>query len=256
MPATIFVVLSLGLLGLVVGSFLAAASVRLPRDEDVVFARSHCMSCQRTLSLSHLVPVFSWLRLGGRCGWCRAAVSPRYILVELAACGIGVWAAISGLQQPEVSWLSIIVSALLGWQLLLIGLIDAEHFWLPDILTWPLILSGLALAALLQQSIPWSQLIGAVTGFGLLWAVAALYKRVRQREGLGGGDPFLMAGAGAWVGWAGLPSVLLWACAGGLSVVLTRIILRRPVSGTDRLPFGTFLAIGIWLVWLWGPLAR
>lgn len=256
MSATILVVLVMGLLGLVVGSFLAAVSIRLPRDEDVVLARSHCMSCQKTLSVRHLVPVFSWILLKGRCGWCRAKISPRYILIELAAAAVGVWAAISGLSQTDPSWLTVVVPAVLGWQLLLVGLIDAEHYWLPDILTWPLVLSGLAAAALMTQAIPWFHLIGAITGFVLLWSVAALYRRVRGREGLGGGDPFLMAGAGAWVGWAGLPSVLLWACAGGLSLVLARLVLRRPVSGADRLPFGTFLAMGIWLVWLWGPIGR
>ncbi|PZO33347.1 MAG: prepilin peptidase, partial [Alphaproteobacteria bacterium] len=71
---------------------------------------------------------------------------------------------------------------------------------------------------------------------------------------LGGGDPFLFAGAGAWAGWMGLPSVLLWACAVGFSLVLTFMITRGKVSGTDRLPFGTFLCVGIWLTWLYGPL--
>lgn len=254
MPAAVFVIPIMGLLGLIVGSFLAAVSVRLPRDEDVVLTPSHCMSCGRVLSVQHLVPVFSWLILRGRCGWCKALVSPRYILIELAACAVGVWAAVSGLAQAEASWLTVLLPAVLGWQLLLIGLIDAEHFWLPDILTWPLVLSGLVLVGVMNAALPWSHLIGAVSGFGILWAVAALYRLVRKQEGLGGGDPFLMAGAGAWVGWAGLPSVLLIACAGGISLVLARLILRRPVSRTDRLPFGTFLAIGIWLVWLWGPI--
>lgn len=254
MPATVFVVAVMGLLGLIIGSFLAAVSVRLPREEDVVFARSHCMSCEKPLAAHHMVPVLSWLALRGRCGWCRAAISPRYILIELAAGGIGIWAALAGVAQADASWLSIGATALLGWQLLLIGLIDAEHFWLPDVLTWPLAITGLGAAALIGHSLPWPQIIGVVVGFSLLWGIAALYRIVRKREGLGGGDPFLMAGAGAWVGWMGLPSVMLWACAGGFSLVLARLILRRSVSGTDRLPFGTFLAVGIWLTWLWGPL--
>jgi leader peptidase (prepilin peptidase)/N-methyltransferase len=71
---------------------------------------------------------------------------------------------------------------------------------------------------------------------------------------MGGGDPILFAAAGAWIGWAGLPTVLLWAYAAGFSLVLTLLITRRSVSATDRLPFGTFLAIGIWLTWMLGPL--
>ena len=145
-------------------------------------------------------------------------------------------------------------TAVLGWQLLLIALIDAENFWLPDELTLPLIATGLVAAGLIARGWPVAQLIGAAFGFGVLWALAALYRLIRKREGLGGGDPILFAGAGAWVGWMGLPSVLLWACAAGFSVVLTLLITRRTVSGGDRLPFGTFLAIGVWLTWLYGPL--
>jgi len=238
-----------GLLGLIIGSFLAAVSVRLPLDEDVVGGRSHCMSCERTLAPWHLVPVVSWLALRGRCRWCGAAVSPRYLMIELAAGAIGVWAALHG-----GGWLMMAATALLGWQLLLIAIIDGENFWLPDVLTLPLIATGLAACALIGQSLPLAQIIGAAFGLGSLWLLARVYKAVRKRDGLGGGDPFLFAGAGAWVGWLGLPSVLLWACAAGFSVVLSRLILRRAVSGSDRLPFGTFLAIGVWLTWLYGPL--
>lgn len=254
MPSTVFVVAVMALLGLIVGSFLAAVSVRLPRDEDIVFARSRCMSCERQLAARHMVPLFSWLFLRGRCGWCRAAISPRYLLIELAAGILGAWAALAMAGRPDASWLTVGATAALGWQLLLIALIDAEHFWLPDELTWPLAGTGLIATGLMAGGVPWDQVIGAVAGFGLLWLIAWGYKRARGREGLGGGDPFLMGSVGAWVGWMGLPSVMLWACAVGFSLVLARLILRRKVSGADRLPFGTFLAVGAWLVWLLGPL--
>ena len=63
-----------------------------------------------------------------------------------------------------------------------------------------------------------------------------------------------MAAAGAWTGWMGLPSVLLWASVAGLSLVLARLVLKQPMSTEDRLPFGVFLALGIWMTWLYGPL--
>lgn len=240
-----------GALGLIIGSFLAAVSVRLPRDEDVVLGRSRCMTCERVLRPWHLVPMFSWLALRGRCGSCGARISSRYIVIELAAGVIGVWAVWHGQGQngPMMA-----ATAFLGWQLLLIAVVDAENFWLPDILTLPLIGSGLVLNAILQQGVPWSQIIAAAAGFSMLWLLAWVYRRVRGRDGLGGGDPILFAGAGAWVGWSGLPSVLLWACAVGFSVVAARLIVRRKVQATDRLPFGTYLAVGVWLTWLLGPL--
>ncbi len=243
----------MGLLGLIFGSFVAAVTVRLPRDEDILLARSRCMSCEGQLKPWHLVPVLSWLIQRGRCAFCGAAVSPRYILIECAAAAIGVWAAVWG---HETGWPLVAATAFLGWQLLLIALIDAENFWLPDELTLPLIATGLIAGAILAGGWPVEQLAGAVTGFASLWLIAFAYRRVRGREGLGGGDPILFAGAGAWVGWTGLPTVLLWACAAGFSIVLAKLIVRRRVEMTDRLPFGTFLAIGIWLTWLYGPFSR
>jgi len=239
----------LGLLGLIIGSFLAAVSVRLPRDEDIVLARSHCMGCGETLRPWELIPVVSWLVLRARCARCETAISPRYPLIELGAAAVGVWAGLAG-----GSWLMMGATAVLGWQLLLIAVIDGENFWLPDILTWPLAATGLIAAALLDREAMPAHLIGAVVGFAGLWLVAWLYKAIRKRDGLGGGDPFLFAGAGAWVAWIGLPSVLLWASAAGLSLVFGLLVVRRSVDATEKLPFGVFLAIGIWMTWLYGPL--
>ncbi|WP_366855556.1 A24 family peptidase [Brevundimonas sp.] len=146
--------------------------------------------------------------------------------------------------------------AVLAWQLLLIAIIDAEHFWLPDVLTLPLLGTGLAAAALIEPHLLVDRLIGAVAGFVSLWLVALLYRSLRGREGLGGGDPRLFAGIGAWVGWAALPTVLVWACLAGLSVALVGAARVRRLDLIQRLPFGTFLAIGAWLAWLFGPLGR
>ena len=239
----------MGLLGAIVGSFLALVSVRLPLGEEVVLTPSHCRSCHTRLAPWRMVPILSWLWSRGQCAQCRAAVSPRYPLIELAAAAIGVWAGLSGVDLPMIA-----ITALLGWQLLLIAVVDAEHFWLPDILTWPLAVTGLAAAAWMSKGLPWPQLIGVIGGFVGLWALAQLYRLVRRRDGLGGGDPFLFGAAGAWVGFLGLPSVLLYACVAGFAVVAAKLIIRRAVAGTDRLPFGTFLAFGLWLTWLYGPL--
>ena len=173
----------------------------------------------------------------------------RYALMALAAAAIGVWAALA---QPTL--LAAALTALLGWQLLLIAVIDAEHFCLPDQLTLPLLATGGLAAVLLDHTAPLDALVGAAAGFSALWLLAFLYRRLRGREGLGDGDPFLLAAGGAWVGWMGLPSVLLWASAAGLSLVMARVLVGKRVSASDRLPFGPCLAAGIWLTWLLGPL--
>jgi leader peptidase (prepilin peptidase) / N-methyltransferase len=239
-----------GFLGLLIGSFLAVVSVRLPREEDMVLARSRCMGCGETLRNWELVPLFSWLALRGRCAHCQAPISRRYPLIELGGALVGVWAGLN-----SSSWLMIAATAVLGWQLLLIAIVDAENFWLPDVLTWPLSATGLIAAGILGGwDLTLTHLIGTVVGFVGLALVGWLYKRVRKRDGLGGGDPFLFGAAGAWVGWIGLPSVLLWASVAGLSLVFVMLVVRRSVSATEKLPFGVFLAVGIWLTWLYGPL--
>lgn len=239
----------LALLGLIVGSFVGLLSVRLPQGEGVLWGRSHCRACGRTLPPWSLVPVLSYLAQRARCPTCRGSVPARYPLMELGCGAIGAWAAIA---QPALP--GALLTALLGWQLLLLAVIDGEHFWLPDRLTLPLLSTGLGAALVLDQANLRDSLAGAGLGFFTLWALALAYRRLRGREGLGGGDPYLLGAIGAWVGWLGLPSVLLWASAAGLSLVLARRLSRRAVSGSDRLPFGVFLAIGAWMTWLYGPI--
>lgn len=239
----------LGLTGLIVGSFVNLAAMRLPRDEPIAWARSRADCCGVVLSPGELVPVISWLVQRGRCARCGERIAARHPLVELAGAGIGVWAGLAA-GSPLLAGLS----ALFGWQLLLIALVDAEAFWLPDRLTLPLLATGLGAAALLPERALVDAVIGAAAGFAVLWAVAAAYRRLRDREGLGGGDPILFGALGAWVGWMGLPSVLLWACAAGLSWVGARALTRRPLGDGEPLPFGPFLVVGGWLTWLHGPL--
>lgn len=240
----------LGGLGLIAGSFLGLVSLRLPLGQGIVAGRSRCNDCGRPLPPWRLVPLLSWLASAGRCHGCRARIPLRYPLFEASCAAMGIGA---GLSQPTLG--AAIFAALLGWQLLLIAVVDAEHFWLPDQLTLPLLGTGVAAAALLGAPSVRDALIGAVLGFAVLWLLARVYRHIRGREGLGGGDPFLLAAGGAWVGWIGLPSVLVWASLSGLSLVLARALTGRTVAASDRVPFGTFLAVGIWLTWQFGALA-
>ena len=200
--------------GVIVGGLLAPLSLRLPHGE----AR-RCPSLRR------------------------------YAFIISAAAAIGVWAAVA---RPAP--LAAVLTAFLGWQLLLIAVIDAEHFRLPDVLTLPLLVTGGLTALLLDHTAPLDAGIGAVAGFAGLWGLAFAYRRLRGRDGLGDGDPILLAAGGAWVGWLGLPSVLLWASAAGLSFVAAKFLVGTTMSATDRVAFGPCLAAGIWLTWMLGPL--
>lgn len=173
----------------------------------------------------------------------------RWLGLPLACLGVALWAAAHHDGEGAA-----LLTAALGWALVLIATVDGEHFWLPDGFTLPLVGAGLLAAWLTAPQELVGRVIGAVAGFVVLAALAWAYRRWRRREGLGGGDPRLFAGAGAWVGWLGLPSVLVWASAAAFSVIAAQLIVRRKVSGADRLPFGVFLAVGLWLTWLYGPI--
>ena len=235
-------------LGPFIGSFIGLLTLRLPSGRAWALSRSACGSCNRPLGITDLFPLVSYLALRGRCRTCHAAIPPRYLLLEAACFLIAVW-SVKSQSGPLIP-----VTAMLGWALLLIAVIDAEHLWLPDLLTLPLGMVGALVTIWLMDAPYWAPLLGAVLGYGALALVAWLYQRIRGHEGLGGGDPRLLGAIGTWVGWQGLPSVLVWGCVAGLSVAAAQAIVRRRFSQGEQMPFGTFLAIGAWLTWLWGPL--
>jgi leader peptidase (prepilin peptidase)/N-methyltransferase len=135
-----------------------------------------------------------------------------------------------------------------------LAVIDWRHLMLPDVLTLPLIPAGIAAAWALAPDRLADHVIGAAAGFAFLALVAVLYRRFRGRHGIGLGDGKLFAAAGAWVGWQGLPSVLLLAAFAGLAGALVQARLAGGLDPERELPFGLYLAGALWLVWLYGPL--
>lgn len=147
------------------------------------------------------------------------------------------------------------VTALLGAALIWLSVIDIRTMRLPDAITLPLIVAGPAAAfALAGASLAW-HVGSAAAGFLFLYLVAWGYRRLRGRDGLGLGDAKLFAAAGGWLGLEGLPSVMLWGSGAALLTVLLVAVVDRPLAGTARIPFGPFIALGFWLVWLYGPAA-
>lgn len=232
-----------------VGSFLATVIVRLPAGRSSLRGRSACRSCGHTLGVADLVPVLSWLGSRGRCRHCGEGISLLYPSIEIAATLLAVWAVAS-----VPGWRAIAACGL-AWTLLVLAAIDARHFILPDVLTLPLGLAGLAIAWLGAPQSVLAHAAGAAAGFIGFAGVRWLYRRLRHREGLGLGDAKLLAAAGAWVMWQGLPSIVLLAAGAGLAGALANALARKRINLEDRLPFGPYLCFATWLVWLYGPLA-
>jgi leader peptidase (prepilin peptidase)/N-methyltransferase len=230
-------------LGSIAGSFLALLTWRWPQGLGIG-GRSRCDDCGVVLGPLALVPIVSFVAQRGRCRQCGAAIAPRHLAIEMAAATIGaalLW------RWPGGEGLAL---ALAGWWLLALIVLDAEHQWLPDALTLPLIPVALLLPG--PPPLP-ERLWGAGLGFAGLWLVGAVYRRLRGHDGLGGGDPKLLAGLGAMLGAWALPLLISAAAGVGLGLAGWDALRGRSVTGMTRLPFGALLA-GVALIGLWiGP---
>jgi leader peptidase (prepilin peptidase) / N-methyltransferase len=231
-----------------VGSFLGALAVRMPLGEDVVASRSRCRSCGATLGPAELIPVVSWLVQSGKCRACGAQIGWYYPVVELAALAVAVWAALT--MEGAVLWVTIA----LGWTLLALVAMDLRALVLSDFLTLPLVAAGLAVTAWLDADAIPNHIAAAALGAFLIVAVAWVYRWMRGRDGLGMGDAKLMAAAGAWVGLEGLGAVMLYGVVATLALVLVKRWAGEPIGAETAVPLGAGLAVGLWFVWLYGPL--
>lgn len=149
----------------------------------------------------------------------------------------------------------LLASMVFGWLLLCLTAIDWHTLLLPRGLTVLLAVTGLAACRVLPDMDILSHLIGGALGFSAFWVVAKGYHCLRGHEGLGGGDAKFLAGLGIWTSWEGLPTTVLYAAMTALLFVVGLRLFRGHVSSAKTaLPFGPFLALGGWLVWLYGPL--
>jgi leader peptidase (prepilin peptidase)/N-methyltransferase len=232
-----------------IGSFLGVLIRRLPEGRPVARGRSICEGCGQTLAPRDLVPLLSWLLNRGRCRFCGRPIGWFPPAVELAALAV----ALIAVAADSGGW--VWLDCLLGWWLLTLAWIDARHWLLPDALTLPLVLAGLGAAAAFAPGALFARALGAALGYASLRALAWLYKRARGRDGLGGGDAKLFAAAGAWVGVGGLSSVVLLAALAALAAALLLRLTGIRLTAQSAVPFGPFLALALWLVWLYGPLS-
>ena len=233
-------VLGQGFLGAVFGSYIATLALRWPQPAR---GRSRCDACGETLRWWELVPLVSYLALRGKCARCGGRIAAYHPAIEVLGVAIGMAAAIAA---PGVAGL---MGAIFGWLLLALGAVDIRVFRLPNPMTVLLAIAGMLQVMILDLPFG-AHLAGGVAGSASLWLVAGAYRRLRGREGLGGGDAKLFGAIGLWLGWRALPWVLLTACLIGLVVAVT-LRMKRDA----RLPFGALLgasAFAIWCVQMWG----
>lgn len=237
--------LLLGILGLVFGSFIATLALRWPQGRSALHGRSACDGCGKALRAHELVPLFSYVLQRGRCCGCGGRIHPGHPGTELAGMVVGVAA---GLVAP--GWEGV-AGAVFGWLLLALAALDLAAFWLPNVLTAALAITGIIDGFFFPPA--WlDRIAGGVIGYGLLELARFTYRHVRKREGLGGGDAKMFAGIGLWLGASLLAPVLLAASLIGLAFALAARISGNRIGMTSRLPLGTLLAIAAFPAWLYG----
>jgi leader peptidase (prepilin peptidase)/N-methyltransferase len=235
------------LFGLVLGSFYSVCVVRYLEGTSIVSPPSRCPLCGRRLRPWELIPLLSYLLLRGRCAGCGGRISPLYPAIELVS---AVWAVLAFHSAGPTWWFSGYMA--LGGFYLVSSAIDLQVYLLPDILTYPAALVGLALGAANPAIGPLEAALGAVGGFGLFWLLATLYRLIKGVDGLGGGDVKLMLSVGGAVGILGLPYAIL---CGSLAALLASpmYVLGKGKGRHMPIPFGPFLCLGAMVQLLYGP---
>ncbi len=163
--------------------------------------------------------------------------------LPLSTTAVATWAAMSG-SGVGIFW----ANCVLGWGLVALAWIDWHHLILPDLLTLPLVVVGLAATVVLDPDETTAHAIGAAAGYGVFRLLAWAYQAVRRREGLGQGDAKLLATAGAWLGWEQLAEVVLFAAVLGIAWASARAWRSGYEANAQKLPFGTFIAVALWVV--------
>jgi len=238
------------LLGLAVGSFLNVCIDRLPSGRSIVSPPSQCDLCQRRLSALDLIPVFSYLRLHGRCRYCQAPLPKRMVMVELAtAVMLGVLYLVFG---REAGFAEFGVASFWGCLFMVVFVIDLEQGLILNKMVYPSLVIALLFAGLVKH-LPWLEGTGAMegwpqiaisavgggVGFLLFFLVAVFAIVVLGKEGLGWGDVKLAALIGLVCGF---PLVVLVIVLGAVVGLLMALVMGR-LKGGQTIPFGSALAV-------------
>lgn len=227
------------LIGISIGSFLNVCIYRIPKKEDIVFERSHCMSCGNVLKWYELIPLFSFLVQGGKCRNCKTKLSVQYPLIELLNGLIYVWIFMAKGFQPESILFCICASVLI-----VISVIDWRTYEIP--FGCNIVIGILGIVRVILDLAHWyNYVIGFFTVSGLFLIIYWITKG----RGIGGGDIKLMAAAGLLLGWQ---NILLALMIGSIAGSVIHLALMK-IQGKDRvLAFGPYLAFGIFISMLYG----
>ena len=239
MLPTILLYIIVFLYGIVIGSFLNVVIYRVPKKENIVSTRSHCMNCGYQLKWYDLIPLFSWIFLGGKCRNCGERISVQYPLIEAA----------NGILYLIVFWkygmsVDSLLYCLLFSALLALSVIDFRTYEIPLGINIFILALGL-----IRVATDFSHVMDYGIGFLCVSVFLLLVYLVTKGRGIGGGDVKLMAVCGLLLGWKLIILAFLLGCIIGSVCHL----LRMRFAGAERvLAMGPYLSIGVAIAALWG----
>lgn len=239
MIPTILLYITIFIFGIVIGSFLNVCIYRIPKKEDIVKINSHCMSCNYNLKWYDLIPLFSYIFLGGRCRKCKTKLSIQYPLIEgLNGILYVLVVAMNGFTIESLLY------CLMFSALVTLSVIDFRTYEIPFGINLFILALGLIRVAMDYKNFL-NYLIGFISVSGFLYLLYLLTKG----RGIGGGDIKLMAVSGLMLGWKCNILALAFGCIIGSVIHL----IRMKVSKEDHvLALGPYLSIGIMIAALWG----
>ena len=239
-------IIIIALFGLAWGSFLNVVIYRVPRRLSLLYPPSTCPSCKKRIRFYDNIPVVSYLALRGRCRYCGQRIAFSYFLVELLTPTV-----ILVLYGKYALSLHFFAACLFSSALITLGFIDYYHKLLPDWITFPGIVLGLAYSFFRPDLSFVKALIGAAVGAGFLLFIYGAYYLLRKKEGLGLGDVTMMLLVGVFLGWQKTLLTLILASVTGAVVGILLILIKKK-NMQYSLPFGTFLAPAAWAALVWG----
>ncbi|TET42371.1 MAG: prepilin peptidase [Dehalococcoidia bacterium] len=237
-------------LGMLVGSFLNVCIDRLPRNESIVNPPSHCEACDHRLTIKDLVPLFSFLRLKGRCRYCQASIPQRLFWVELSTAIIFAFLYWSYGLSLEVG-----IMTFYACLFIVFSVVDLKHGLILNKVLYPGMVVALLIAILLPQP-PWIPqlwvhgLLNFVLG-GAIGFVVFLLLALISRGGIGFGDVKLAALIGLATGFPLVfLALILGAILGGIAAII--LLATKKKGRKEAIPFGPFLAVAAMVTLLWG----
>ena len=226
------------LLGGCLGSFFGVLMDRIPKGESIITPGSYCVHCYTKVKIQHNIPMISYVVLKGRCKTCNTRIPFRYFLVEvvtaLLLC-VFYW-----LYGPSVLFIHV---SMLMFFLVPISFIDFQDWIVPDVITYPGILTGLMLNYGLAILPFYQALLGGFIGAGSFWLILKGYKLIRKKEGMGFGDVKLMGMIGVFLGPLSLAYVIFFSAVVGTLFGMVKMI-KEGSNVQTMVPFGSCLTIG------------